>query len=587
MGIRRLDALVIDQIAAGEVIERPASVVKELVENALDAGAREILVEVEDGGRRLVRVRDDGAGIAAAELPLAVVSHATSKLDAVADLERIASFGFRGEALASIGAVARLRLRSRTTGEAAGCEIECRGGEVGEPRPVGCPPGTTVEVSDLFFNTPARKKFLRRPATELARITDLVSRLALADPGVGWTLRAGGRERLSLPRGMERRERIAVALGREFHRALEPVEGALGRAALTGFLADPGRLACRDTRRQLLFVNGRLVRDRRVAAAVQRGLDEALMRGMKPGFVLFLSLPPEEVDVNVHPAKTEVRFRAPDQVFSLVRRAAAHIAAAGDTSFREVGMEGLLPGSGTRPRPASTGLPLPAERPLFPSDLGGGAGPGRSFSGSTPPRSAGAAEPGSRRREGIDFLQVARTYLVVPWGEEGMALIDQHALHEKVLYEKLRRGLEAAGIARQRLLQPAVIELEQEVKEALLEKREVLARLGLEVEDFGDRALALVALPLPLAGADPGELVEEVARSLMAGRGARSAALEERIARAACRAAIKAGQRLDGAQVEDLVRLALTAEKPGHCPHGRPTVVTFTRAELEKLFKRR
>ncbi len=585
MKIRVLEPLVVDQIAAGEVIERPASVVKELVENSLDAGGGNILVEIQEGGSKLIRVRDDGEGIPPEDLALAFTSHATSKLSGVGDLERIGSFGFRGEALASIGAVSMARILSRTPGSQQGWEIRCKGGKIGEARPAPSPPGTTVEVSELFFNTPARKRFLKSPAAERGRIADLVARMALAHTEAGWTLRSGGRDLFRFPAGSSLEERVAQALGKDFAANMVEVSGRKGDFHLEGFVVDPARLTWRDARRQLLFVNGRLVKDRALAVAVQLGLEESLMTGRRPGFLLFLSLPPSQVDVNVHPAKSEVRFRAPSLVFSLVREAVRPVAGRASLAFRSGagGEEG--PSLPVKSRPlhprGGAGVGEPPPRPLFPSDLEAPPfRPGREGKGgmASPVEGAGGRRP---------FLQVGGAYLVFPWGD-GFAVVDQHALHEKILYEELSSRLEAGGrVPSQGLLQPAVMDVSREEKTLLLSRKEEVERLGFRIGDFGPGALAVEAVPAPLAGADPAALLEEVLSALEEKGNARSGSLEHRIATAACRGAVKSGDKLTGAQVDALLRKAKEAGRPGHCPHGRPTIRVFTREDLEKLFRRR
>ena len=604
MKIRVLEPLVVDQIAAGEVIERPASVVKELVENSLDAGAGNILVEILEGGTRLIRVRDDGEGISEEDLPLAFTSHATSKLSGVDDLDRIGSFGFRGEALASIGAVSMARIVSRTAESPQGWEVTCKGGRVGGVKPAASPPGTTVEVAELFYNTPARKRFLKSPAAERGRIADLVARLALAHTEAGWTLRAAGRDLLHFPPGSDLSERVGQALGKEFASHMVEVSGRKGDYRVEGFVADPAKLTYRDARRQLLFVNGRLVKDRALAVAVQQGLEESLMTGRRPGFILFLSLPPSQVDVNVHPTKSEVRFRAPSLLFSLVREAVKPVAGRTGRAFQAGGGPAVAAPGGTPPGlgPGRSGggrVEEPPPRPLFPSDLeapsfkvpSGGTFP--ALEEGKPSTEGGAGESLRRTASGASagrrpFLQVGGAYLVLPWGD-GFAVVDQHALHERILYEELTARLkgEKGRVPSQGLLQPRILELSREEKALLLSKKDDIERLGFRMGDFGPGAVAVEAVPAPLSGADPGEIMEEILAALEEKKGARSGSLEDRIATAACRAAVKSGDRLTAVQVDALISMAREAENPGHCPHGRPTVLVFSKADLEKLFRRR
>ncbi|MCC6671427.1 MAG: DNA mismatch repair endonuclease MutL [Planctomycetes bacterium] len=595
MVIEVLRPEVVNQIAAGEVIERPYSVVKELVENALDAGARRIEVEIEEGGARLVRVVDDGSGFAPEDLPLAFASHATSKLRALADLDHIASLGFRGEALASIGSVARARIRSRLRGAEAGYEIECQGGELSAVRPCGCPEGTQVEVRDLFFNTPARRRFLKTASAERARIQDLLAKMALVRLDVEFTLRSEGRVLLRLPPGDDLGGRLARVYGQELAAACRQVDLGGEGHRVHGLLAPP-ELARRDGSMELLYVNGRLARDRGTVAAIRTALRERLMHGRIPVYVLALDLPPAEVDVNVHPTKAEVRFANPRRVYGLLHTAVqrAFAAAAGAAAPGVVqggsGLPRATPGFPDLPRDLfgrptealrqgvpTPSLPFPAPRADRVSEAEPALVP--------PPAPGDAARPGLPARGGV--LQVLDLYLVFE-GQDGLVVIDQHALHERVLYERLQRRSAAAPPAVQRLLVPEVMELSPLDKAWLLEAAPVLAEEGFLVEDFGGNAVAVHGLPAVLGRARARDLVTSFLQGDdgEARPRARDAILE-RFHSMACRGAVMSGDPLAPAEVEALLAEASRLRHPHHCPHGRPTTLTLSRAELERYFRRK
>jgi DNA mismatch repair protein MutL len=575
--IRVLAPEVVNQIAAGEVIERPFSVVKELVENSLDAGAQRVHVEIVEGGRASIRVHDDGAGMSEEDLALAFASHATSKLSDAEDLQHIASFGFRGEALASIGSVARARIASRPAAQASGFEVACAGGAIQRVRPVGCPPGTTVEVADLFFNTPARRRFLRTPQAEKARIQDLLVRLALAHAEVDFTLRSDGRESLRLPAGEDPRARIARAFGRTVADALHAIATPRGDTYIEGWIGDPDA-ARRDAKLELLWVNGRLVRDRAAAMAVREAYRPFLISRLFPLYFLHLVLPPGEVDVNVHPTKAEVRFRDARAVcgmlYDAVRKALA--ARKGGSATLRVARE--LPA-------AMSGFPdLPAG--LFGRAVVSAAAvrerapePARE-----PTQDPEPAHP-FRAMAACRFLQVSNLYIVLE-AENGLMVVDQHALHERILYEKMTRRA-PQGVSVQRLLVPEILELSAADKTYLLEAREALAEVGFLLSDFGGNAVAVQGIPALLARARPAALVESfLAESDGEPRPRADAAIHERFHSRACRSAVMAGDALSDQEIAALLADAAQLEHPHNCPHGRPTVLTFTRAELEKFFGR-
>jgi DNA mismatch repair protein MutL len=573
--IRILPPEVVNQIAAGEVIERPFSVVKELVENSLDAGARRIAVELRDGGRTLIRVTDDGSGFSPADLALAFVGHATSKLAASSDLERIASLGFRGEALASIGAVARASIRSRRAQDGAGVEIDCAGGAMGEVRPCGAPPGTTIEVRDLFYNLPARRRFLRTPQAERARVQDMLVRLALARLEVDFTLLADGREALRLPGGEDLAARIERCFGRALAGNLHAVERRAGDYHVAGLVGDPDA-ARRDATLELLWINGRCARERGSVHAIRQAYREYLMGGRLPVYFLMLTAPPDRVDVNVHPAKAEVRFVQAREICGFLHDAVQHALA----------RRGARAAGGA----ASAGAALPRARSGFPELSASLFGPPQPLPASVreaaAPLSTAERPHPFRALRARRCLQVHDLYLVVE-GEDGMVVVDQHALHERILYERLRAR---AGSARvQRLLVPEIVELTPIDKAWLLEARELLATEGFLLEDFGGNSIAVQGLPAVLGAAAPGRVLETFLRGDGAGdvRPRARAAIVERFHSMACRAAVMSGDRLTEEEALALLEDARGLEHPHNCPHGRPTVLTFGRVELEKYFRRR
>jgi DNA mismatch repair protein MutL len=581
--IRKLPPELMNQIAAGEVIERPASVVKELVENALDAGARSIEIALEDGGRRLVRVADDGAGIAAEDLPLAVESHATSKLACVEDLFSVKTLGFRGEALASMGSVAELRVASRREDAAEGAEIRVRGGAVEPVRPAARGRGTTVEVRDLFFNTPARRKFLRDTAGELRAALEALTRLALGAPAVAFRLthRAGeGPARLVLEARPteDPLERIADLFGREVADDLVAIRGARGAARISGFAALPRRTRGDASQQHVVLraaggAGFRPIRDRLVSGAIREAYQGFLMSRRHPIVFLALEVPAEEVDVNVHPAKLEVRFREPREVFGLVRAAILEALEA----RREA--PALTPaGRVAEAAPRWEMRPPPRSAPPL---LGGEEKPP---AWSTPGPAAGLAFPSPPAPR---HLQLASGYLIVEAGR-GFEVIDPHALHERVLYEEWKARLAAGAVEVQPLLVPAIVEVTAAEDARAEELREPLAALGVVLEPFGPGALAVQAVPALLARErDWAAIVRGLLAAEEDGAGPSRAALLERLtATLACKAAVKLGERLGAAEVAALLARREAAERSHLGPHGRPTALAFSEGDLERQFKR-
>jgi DNA mismatch repair protein MutL len=556
------------QIAAGEVVERPASVVKELLENALDAGARHISITVEGAGKRLIEVADDGCGIPTAELALAVARHATSKLNSAADLFRIATLGFRGEALASIGSVARLTLTSRPLEAAVGGQLRLEGGVAGEVQPVGVPVGTAARVENLFFNIPARLKFLKSDLTERRAIDDLVTRYALAYPQVRFHLQQENHPSLQTSGNGNRREILAALYGVEVAQQLLEVLADYDVVRINGYIS-PISLTRSNRREITFFVNGRWVHDAALTTALVQAYHTQLMVGRYPLAVLFLDLPPEMVDVNVHPAKAEVRFRDRDSVFSGVQRAVRRALLA------------YTPVPGLEAE-----LLTPPQIPSFPPSQPSSAP--APFLPITPPPQLPASPTPLLRLVG----QIASTYLVAE-GPDGLYLIDQHAAHERVLFEKLM--MQHAGgeegenkIPTQSLLQPATVELPPAGARLLANQLPLLARLGFQVEPFGPTTFLVRAIPALLSGADPVAALRVIVEDFEEDETPLQAELEARlIARVCKRAAVKAGQTLSPAEQHALLDGLESCSSPRTCPHGRPTMIHLSVDLLERQFGRR
>ncbi len=597
--IRQLPPLVVNKIAAGEVIERPASVLKELLENAIDAGARRIDVDVEQGGVELIRVADDGCGVHADDLPLAFAAHATSKLHDADDLFRVQTLGFRGEALASIGGVAQVSLQSRPPEESRGAEVVCHGGDLGPVRPWNGSPGTRVEVKHLFFNTPVRRKFLRTTTTEMGHICEAFTRLALShgrpsDPSpLHLTLRHNNKPVHDLPPSMTLLDRVGAFFGLEVAGALYAVEGRKGDARLTGYVADP---ACErgTAKMQYLFVNGRWVRDRALAHAVQEAYRGLLMTGRYAIVFLFLDLPPDQVDVNVHPTKAEVRFRDAQALYHLVFGTVRDRLRAENLTAR------LQVPSTMRPSVAET--PSPFDRlPWAPPERGAPVPPAPVFPASpvpqpSPPPTTAPAEPAPHYPDlppnlpspgPNKVIQLYDAYLVMET-EKGMLVIDQHALHERILFDQLKRRLQSGSLETQRLLIPEPVELTAEQAARTLEAREALAELGLGVEDFGGGTVLLTSAPTLLARRSPQAVLRAVVDHLTAKDRppTREALFNDLLSLMACHAAVRAGDRLTPEQIAALVEQRALADDVHHCPHGRPTSLLFSKHDLDRQFRR-
>jgi DNA mismatch repair protein MutL len=585
--IRILPETTVNRIAAGEVIERPAAAVKELVENALDANATRISVALTNGGIDRIEVTDDGTGMTADELALAVQRHATSKL-ADDDLIRIATLGFRGEALPSIGAAARLEITSRPAAASHASTIRVEGGQMTEPAPAAGPPGTRVVVRDLFYATPARRKFLKQPRTEADYAEAAIRRLALAAPGTAFRLETDGRTVFDLP-PQDRAARAAALLGPDAAAALLPVDEERGPLRLTGFICSPA-VTRATAASQALTVNGRPVADPVLRTAVRVAYRAMIEAGRHAVVALYLDLPADELDVNVHPAKAELRFRDPGAVRSLVIGALGRALAAGAGAVSQAAsLPPRPPLQLFQSRPPSRGiaaLPLPG--------MGYGTGPGMAESplGFTAPPAArmlSPAEPHPDHPLGAPVAQVLDTYVIAVASDGSLVLVDQHAAHERLTHEAIREQMLDGGVRSQALLLPAVVELAPGDAARLLARADDLARLGLELEAFGPGAVLVRALPAALGAPEPAPLLRDLADELaeMEETTALDARLDAVIARMACHGSIRAGRRLAPAEMDALLRQMEATPRAATCSHGRPTFLKLSKGEIERLFGRR
>lgn len=601
--IRQLPPTVVNQIAAGEVIERPASVVKELVENSVDAGATRIDVTVEKGGAELIRVHDNGCGVPVDQLPLTVASHATSKITDADDLFRVTTLGFRGEALASIGAVSRLTFRSRPEGMESGAELEVVGGQSEPIRPIGCPVGTSVEVRQLFYNTPVRRKFLRTTQTEMGHVSEALTRVALAHPEVHFTLTHGGRRTTDLPPAPDLRTRVAELFGEELAAALIDVQQHDEQIRLSGYVANPSHSRGHN-RMQYLLLNGRFIRDRSLQHALGEAYRGLLLTGRYPICFLHMQIPAAEVDVNVHPTKLEVRFQDGGRIYShllsalrskflttdLVARASVS-EAAGSSSPVEVDPRAseLYRWAQRQLTPAGVDA-TPSFRP-FPETPQGASDAGRlelhrldrPIGESAPPAAPSEVDV----PQPVHGLQIHNRYLVAET-DEGLEVIDQHALHERILYETLREKVLAGALESQKLLVPEPVDVAADEQATVLENRDLLSRLGLDVEPFGGDTVLISSYPAMLANLPPREVLRSLIEHLMAGGKQPDArdVLDELLHMISCKAAVKYGDRLDPEEIAELLRGRHLIQDHHHCPHGRPSAIIFTRDQLDRQFKR-
>ena len=618
--IQQLPPLVITKIAAGEVIERPASVVKELLENSVDAGASRIDVDIEQGGAELISVVDNGCGILRDDLHLAFASHATSKLATADDLFRIGTLGFRGEALASIGGIAQVTLQARPHDQISGAEITCEGGRLSPVHDWNGAPGTRIEVRHLFFNTPVRRKFLRSPGTEMGHISEIFTRLALACPSLHLTLRHNGKEVYDVPAGTGLLDRIGLFFGQEVRNKLYPVERVQGPARLYGFIADP---SCErgNAKMQYLFLNGRWIRDRSLGHALQEAYRGLLMTGRFATAFLFLELPPDQVDVNVHPTKAEVRFRDSHALYSFVfgcvrerlreENLTARLFPTSTLANPQV-QEPLSDRPGwLEPRPLETSNSLFSQTGFPPVTFLPPPGNGASQESGVRNQESGVRnqeagvgsqelDVGNREvgvesqepewtahRSEIKAIQLYDAYLVLET-PEGMLVIDQHALHERVLFEQLKRRVREGTLETQQLLVPEPVDLTAEQAARALEQRGALAELGLGVEDFGGGTVLLTSYPAILGKRSPVEAFKGVVEFMSAKDRlpTREQLFNDLLSLMACHAAVRAGDPLTQEEIAALVSLRELADDTHHCPHGRPTSLLFSKHDLDRQFRR-
>ena len=589
--IRPLSPELVNQIAAGEVVERPASVVKELVENSLDASARRIEIDIEDGGARLIRVRDDGGGIEAEELPLAVAAHATSKIASLDDLERVRTLGFRGEALASIASVSRFALTSRRAGAEAGWQIAVEGNRIVPVRPAPHRTGTTVEVRDLFHNVPARKKFLRAERTEFGHIDELIKAIALAQPQVEFRLSHNGKPlRLMRPATSEAElaARAGEILGDDFVAQSLRIDHAGAGMRLSGWVGLPTASRAQADQ-QYFYVNGRLVRDRVVTHAVRQAYADVLFHGRHAAFALFLEVAPESVDVNVHPAKSEVRFRESrlvhDFLYRTLNEALAHTRA-GAPGAAPAPIAGAGPAAAW---PRQSGLGLGVREPLadYAALLAAGSD-GRSAplpqSGKMDIASGGEADVPPL---GFALAQLAGIYVLAE-NAQGLVLVDMHAAHERITYEKLKSAQACDGIRSQLLLVPLTLAVSEREAACAEENAEALAALGFDIVRSGPQGITVKRYPGLLEGADVGALVHDVLADLTTHGTSRrlEEAQNELLATMACHGSVRANRRLTLPEMNALLREMEATERSGQCNHGRPTWVQMPIAELDRMFLR-
>lgn len=625
MPIRKLSALLVNQIAAGEVIERPASVVKELLENSLDAGARRVEVFIEEGGAQLIKIIDDGNGIPPDEMPLAIAPHATSKIQTAEDLEAIATLGFRGEALASIASVSRLRLTSRATVDGQTLEqasrLETEGDRISDVRPAGGPPGTTLEIRDLFFNTPARRKFMRTPATEIGHIQDTLLRIAMVNPHVGFRLEHNGRELRDLPPREDHVQRCIDVLGQEMDEGLLPFEHVdppdRGHARVWGLAGLP-QLARATTKFQYVYVNGRSVRDRNLNHAVKEAYRGLIPPDRQPMAVVMLDMDPAEVDVNVHPTKAEVRFRNPNRAHGLVLSSLRQRLLGSDlTPGAAVSPEGSQQNAQVTfaPPPANFSQPEDSNSPEAASAF-------VDYFKRMDPKQKGFVFQEVRKQlqeedsplidglaDGTDdhvspqrsaavparILQVRNSYVVTE-DQDGLLIVDQHALHERVMFQELSQRILGEGktLESQRLLMPATLSAGERQQRLLDDLQPLFDRIGIEVSPIGPNQLAIHAFPSFLFNrhVQPEEFVSELLDKAEDGRfdtssqNALEEALHEVIDMMSCKAAVKAGDHLSEDELSGLLARREQVERSSSCPHGRPTSLRLTLKDLEKQFGR-
>lgn len=578
-----LPSAVADQIAAGEVVERPSSVLKELVENAIDAGATVIEVTVEDGGRKLVRVSDDGTGMSADDVPLALARHGTSKIRKAADLVGVSTFGFRGEALPAIASVSHFEIQTASA-DGEGTSIKVMGGQVGQPERIARRRGTTVSVSQLFYNLPARLKFLRSARSEWRSAVESVTALALTQPGIRIHVSHDGKNALTLPPVASVRSRLGALWGGRYAEDQLDVDDVAGPIHTSGLVQRPADVGT-STRRTFLSINGRAVRDNGIARAVEAAYRSTIVAGVRPSFFLNVTVPADSVDVNVHPAKAEVRFRdrwtIERAVETAVRRALGNFESAASLGFR--GSSFVFRPADLPPNPGAEILQPPVDRdaPLFEASPVDYAGATNAVADDEMAEVAAPAAPIP------PLFQLRRTYIAFEH-EDGLVLIDQHSAHERVLYEQFMHTLESGTAPAQRLLLPLTLHLGPAEGEAFDANREYLERLGFEVEGFGGHTLIVNTVPMPHPRFDAERCLRETLDALTGDRVAGAAAKHERLAATvACKAAIKAGEELSAGEMRALFAALRDTTLPAHDVHGRSTIVHLTWDEVERRFGRR
>ncbi len=592
MPIRLLSPEVASQIAAGEVIERPASAVKELLENSLDAGARTITITIEEAGRKLIEVADDGCGIPSNELELAVSRHATSKLVRSDDLFSISTLGFRGEALASIGSVSRMTITSRVEKEREGARIRVEAGLAGKPTKVGAPAGTIVRVEDLFYNVPARLKFLKSDVTERRAIDSLVTRYALAYPEKRFKLSEGKNVILQTAGDGDRRAILAALYGVDVAKQMLEVTAEEDGYRLTGFLS-PASLTRSNRREITFFINGRWVQEVTLNTALLQAYHTLLMVGRYPLTALFLEMNPRDVDVNVHPAKAEVRFRDQERVFSFVQRSARKALLAYSP------VPNVAPSLWGTTRTAPSGQAervgiewsIAHDEALLANGNSGVSTAGTPSANNQLPTAHSQPSPQFPQTEHIPLMrligQVGATYLVAE-GPDGLYLIDQHAAHERVLFEKLMAQYARKSIPSQALLNPEVVTLPPQAARLLLEQLPVLSRFGFDVEEFGPNTFRVKAMPILFTGSDPSSALRALVEDFEEDETPLQNEVEARLAARVCkRMAVKGGQALSSKEQRALLADLETCESPRTCPHGRPTMIHLSVDMLERQFGRR
>ncbi len=596
--IARLPDLLISQIAAGEVVERPASVLKELLENSLDAGSRAIQVHLEEGGVKLIRVTDDGCGIAREQLALALTRHATSKIASLDDLEHVATLGFRGEALASVAAVARLTLTSRERGAAHAWKLRGEGPASDDaPEPAALMAGTVVEMRDLYYNTPARRKFLKAEGTEFAHCADAVKRLALTRPDVAFSLTHNGRSLFQLAPA-DRARRIADILGDDFIGAARAVDAAAGPLTLTGFAIDPTRAG--ETRdNQYVFVNGRFVRDKVIAHALREAYRDVLHGARQPAVCLFLDIDPALVDVNVHPAKTEVRFRESRAVHQFVFHALQRtLAAPVRNEPAQTAPQNTIVAVDPEKSAKTDAMPLPVQTRLAVAEPAAAAYLAFARAAQTPmpsqrpgeaPPQFAAPQPVDRDSPplGYALAQLAGIYILAQ-NADGLVIVDMHAAHERILYEKLKAAFDHRQVATQNLLIPAVFSADALDIAAVEEHREALAEIGFDLAALGPGQLGVRSVPALLQGGDPVALARALIAELREHGISQlvTAQRNELLATMACHGAVRARRQLTLPEMNALLRQMEETERAGQCNHGRPTWTALSLDQLDKLFLR-